>query len=58
MSEEATGVWLEEYQHCGCSTVAKTRQELLGYCEQHGNDRRRVTKLPAPGLPVGFAGIG
>jgi len=30
-------VWIEHYR-CGCSSVAKTRRELLGYCATHGEE--------------------
>lgn len=43
---ETLGVWMEEYKSCTCSFVAAKRNELLGYCRDHGNDRRYVFKLP------------
>jgi len=50
-------VWLEEYRTCGCSNVAATRKEALGYCPKHGTDRRRITKIPkAMGLGLGYVG--
>lgn len=55
--EERLGKWLEEYKHCGCSHVAATKAELMGYCSKHANDRRRITKLPKA-MPVGYAGVG
>lgn len=34
--------WFEEYR-CGCiSPTVLTKRELLGYCPQHGEDRRGV----------------
>ncbi len=43
--------WFEEYT-CGCvsETVAK-RRELLGYCAQHGADRKGVFR-EVPGCAV------
>jgi hypothetical protein len=51
------GCWLEEYKSCGCSFVAKRKRDLLGYCERHGTDRKRVIKLPHP-MECGYAGNG
>lgn len=49
-------MWLEEYRHCGCTFLARVRRELLGYCEKHGNDRRRVHRLPFdPSVTFGHA---
>ena len=34
--------WFEEYE-CGCvSETVRTKAELLGYCGQHGGDRKGV----------------
>src|SRR6266478_5426683 len=34
--------WFEDYR-CGCvSETVRTKRELLGYCGQHGDDRRKV----------------
>ena len=30
--------WLEGYR-CGCSSDAKRKKDLLGYCAKHGDDR-------------------
>lgn len=39
--------WIEEY-NCGCSQVEDRKKDLLGYCGIHGNERKRVTKMPVP----------
>ena len=31
--------WIEDYKKCGCSSGAKRKKDLLGYCKIHGNDR-------------------
>ena len=42
--------WIAEYG-CGCTEVQDNKKDLLGYCHTHGNDAKRITKLPiAPGL--------
>ena len=41
------GMWLEEYK-CGCTSVTRTRKEALGYCPTHGEDLRRIIRLPEP----------
>ena len=46
--------WLEEYQHCSCSTVAKTREELLGYCPRHATDKKYRIRVPAGSIDLGF----
>ncbi len=49
--------WLEEYRACGCTFMARTKRELLGYCQKHGNDRRRITRMPcAADMEMGHAG--
>ena len=49
--------WLEEYCVCGCTFMAWTKGELLGYCQKHGNSRRNVYKLPAAAdMEMGHAG--
>ena len=36
--------WWEEYR-CGCvSATVKHKRELVGYCAQHGEDRRYAHK--------------
>jgi len=43
--------WFEEYE-CGCvSDTVRTRSELLGYCGQHGGDRKGVFR-EVPGVAV------
>ena len=39
-------LWIEQYQPCGCSTEASHKKDLLGYCAQHGGDRKVVYKVP------------
>lgn len=59
--EQKKWVLLEEYKGCGCSYMSCRRDELPGYCQRHGTDRRRVTKLPAGSLKdedLGYAGVG
>ncbi len=46
-SRKSKGTWLEEYK-CGCTNVTATKREALGYCPDHGEDRRRITKLLNP----------
>ncbi len=49
-------VWLEEYEHCGCSNVVNFRWELLGYCNVHATSTKRVTRIPKkPGMTMGWA---
>ena len=31
-------MWIEQYTGCGCSVEAKTKRDLLGYCETHGGN--------------------
>lgn len=31
-------MWIEQY-HCGCSSEARSKNNLLGYCATHGDDR-------------------
>lgn len=51
--------WLEEYRHCSCSLIALKRQDLLGYCQKHGNDRKYLIRIPAPAdADLGYAGMG
>lgn len=38
--------WMEEYEKCGCTFLMTKKRELLGYCREHGNNRRRVWKVP------------
>lgn len=34
--------WFEEYK-CGClSETTRFKKDLLGYCSQHGEDRRNI----------------
>ena len=47
MKKKTEWIWLEEYD-CGCSFTARTRRELLGYCEVHGSSRSRVHRIPKP----------
>lgn len=42
-------VWLQEFK-CGCSQMERSRQDLTGYCNKHGDDVRRTTKLPGAGI--------
>jgi hypothetical protein len=53
-------IWMEEYAHCSCTNVTKTKAEALGYCENHGTERRRITRLPNsdPPMELGFLNIG
>ena len=40
--------WWEEYA-CGCvSKNSRTKKALLGYCFQHGSDRRALYKNDLP----------
>lgn len=41
-----TMAWYEEYQTCSCSFIAKTRDELPGYCQKHGTDKKRRRRIP------------
>lgn len=47
------GQWMEEYK-CGCTHVTVFRNEALGYCPTHGEDRRHISKLIEP-VAVGLA---
>jgi hypothetical protein len=39
--------WLEEYEKCGCSSIALKKKELLGYCAKHGGSWINRYKLRA-----------
>jgi len=34
-------MWIEGY-NCGCSSEARYKRDLLGYCAIHGDDRREL----------------
>ena len=38
-------IWIEGYR-CGCSADASLKRELLGYCKDHGEDRRELYHVP------------
>lgn len=38
-------LWIEEYEKCGCSIEAERKQDLLGYCSIHGNNRKNIYKM-------------
>lgn len=40
--------WMEQYQPCGCSSVAPRKKDLLGYCARHGGDRSVIYRIPKP----------
>lgn len=42
---------MAEYK-CGCTDVQNRRNELLEYCGTHGDDRRRIYKLPVKGKEI------
>ena len=50
----ATGRWMEEYETCSCSYVAKFKKCLPGYCSNHGTNRKYVYKLVEPTI-IGWA---
>ncbi len=37
--------WIAEYG-CGCSEVQHRKKDLIGYCSVHGDEPKRITKLP------------
>jgi len=37
--------WLAEYR-CGCAEVQSRKKDLVGYCGKHGDEPKRITKLP------------
>jgi hypothetical protein len=39
-------MWIEEYKMCGCSSEAKDKRKLLGYCSLHGNTFARRFRVP------------
>lgn len=49
------GYWIEEYKGCGCSLVARRRDELVGYCSKHGNNRQSTPYRMPEAAPVGMA---
>ena len=65
MNEKAKTIWLTEFKTCSCSEV-HYRGEGLGYCQKHGTDPRRSTKIAEPGeghykkwqSEIGWAHIG
>lgn len=38
-------LWIEQYQPCGCSSDAPRKKDLLGYCAQHGSERKIIYKI-------------
>ena len=40
--------YMAEYK-CGCTDVQDFRNLLLEYCGKHGDDRRRIYRLPVKG---------
>lgn len=46
------GAWMEEYK-CGCSNVTALKNEALGYCPIHGEDKRHIYRLTEP-VAVGY----
>jgi hypothetical protein len=54
MSKPKKGRWMEEYKHCGHSSVAVRKKDLLGYCRRCGTDRKYVIKLSSA-TEVGWA---
>lgn len=49
------GRWMEEYEHCSHTFVARVKPNLPGYCRHCGTDRKLVYYLPAPGCPCGHS---
>ena len=51
--------WIEMYQPCGCTFVAKNRADLMGYCSRHGGDvsKHTISRLPAAELTEKDLGI-
>jgi len=48
------GAWyMEEYENCGCTFVAKRKKQLLGYCGEHGYDRNNIYRVPKNSVDVG-----
>lgn len=37
--------YIAEYK-CGCTAESRVKRELLDYCGKHGDDRRRIHKVP------------
>jgi len=44
-------VWLETYHICGCSSEAPRKQDLLGYCQDHGGSRKELLRVK-PGVSM------
>lgn len=38
--------WIEQYMPCGCSSDARLKKDLLGYCKYHGGDAKVRYRLP------------
>ena len=58
---KAKWIYMEEYEQCHCTMIRRKRDELLGYCPKHGNNRQRANKLPGETIEdedLGYAGIG
>jgi hypothetical protein len=42
--------WFEDYT-CGCvSDIVRFKKDLLGYCGQHGTDRRQIRHVNHPAM--------
>jgi hypothetical protein len=38
-------MWIEDYKKCGCSSEAKEKKDLLGYCKTHGHSFARRYRI-------------
>lgn len=45
MKKPKKWMYLEGYSKCGCTFLAKFKNQLLGYCKKHGNSRKNYYKL-------------
>lgn len=49
-------LWMEEFERCHCTNAVRTKREMLGYCEKHGNKRQYIHRVQPEGVNVGHAG--
>ena len=63
MKTKSTKEWiyLEIYKNCACTVAAREKRDLRGYCPRHGNEKRRIDRLPGADWKdedLGYAGVG
>lgn len=51
-SKRQRPTYIAEYK-CGCTDEKRVKKELLDYCAKHGDDRRRIYRVPTAGASEG-----